>query len=111
MGRKEDYRLLRMAMSCCDLSMLHNKSPWLPMWWSAALPGLGHLCQGSYFKGTMLMTWELLVNIKAHLNESILYTFTGQFEKAREVTNPGWTLFYGVIFCFAIFDSYRTSNE
>lgn len=81
------------------------------MWWSAALPGLGHFCQGSYFKALMLMSWEILVNLKAQLNLAIMYTFTGQFEKAREVLDPGWALFYGVIFCFAVFDSYRTSVE
>ena len=111
MGRKEDYRLLRMAMSGSDIAILHNKNPWLPMLWSAALPGLGHLCQGAYFKGLMLLSWEILVNLKGHLNQAIVFTFTGQFEKVREVVNPGWALFYGVVFCFAIFDSYRTSVE
>lgn len=111
MERKANYRLLRMAMSGSDISILHNKSPWMSMWWSAALPGLGHLCQGAYFEGLMLMSWEILINLKARLNLAILYTFTGQFEKAKEVIDPTWTLFYGVVFCFAIFDSYRTNVE
>lgn len=111
MRSRNDFRLVKMAMSGNNLVILHIKSPWLPMWWSAALPGLGHLCMGFYIKGLILMSWEILVNVKAHLNLGILYTFTFQFDKAREVVNPGWALFYGVIFFFAIFDSYRTTTE
>lgn len=111
MGQKDHYRLLRMAMSGSDISIFHNKNPWMPMWWSAALPGLGHLCEGAYFKGLVLISWEILINLKAHLNQAILYTFTGRFEKAGEALEPQWAIFYGVIFCFAIYDSYRTNVE
>lgn len=81
------------------------------MVWSAALPGLGHLCQGSYFIGLFLMSWEILINFKAKLNEAILFTFTGQFSKAQEVLDTNWALFYGVVFTFAIFDAYRRTVE
>lgn len=81
------------------------------MWWSAALPGLGHLCEGFYFKGLILITWEIIINFKARLNLSILYTLTGDFASARETIETEWALIYGVIFCFAICDSYRKSVE
>lgn len=108
---KSGNSLPRMAISPSGINILHNKSPWMPMWWSAALPGLGHLCQGEYFRGIVLMSWEILVNTKARLNLAILYTFTGRFERAGEVLDPGWALFYAVIFCFAVYDSYRISVE
>nr|WP_315990965.1 hypothetical protein [Desulforamulus aquiferis] len=109
MGHNTDFGIPRMSISTINIAILHNKSPWLPMWWSAALPGLGHLCQGQYFRGLVLMSWEILVNSKARINMAILYTFTGKFHQANEVLDYGWALFYGVIFCFAIFDSYRIS--
>ncbi|MFZ5644011.1 MAG: hypothetical protein ACOY46_10505 [Bacillota bacterium] len=111
MGENVKFRISRMDMSPWDRAILHKKNPWIVMWWSASLPGLGHLCQGSYAKGLTLMSWEILVNFKAKLNLSILYTFTGDFKKAGEVIDAGWALFYGVIFCFAIFDSYRIAVE
>jgi len=111
MATKNSFSLSRMAISEINIAVLHNKSPWLPMWWSAALPGLGHVCQGLYFRGTVLMSWEILVNFKSHLNLSIFYTFTGNFKRAADVLDTGWALFYGVIFCFAVFDSYRLSVE
>lgn len=108
---KKKIRLPKMAVSGTELSVLPAGTPWMPMWWSAALPGLGHLCQGFYFKGLILMFWEVLINTKARLNLGIIYTFTGQFAKAREVVDPGWSLFYGVVFFFAIYDSYRIRME
>lgn len=81
------------------------------MWWSAALPGLGHLCQGNYLKGLSLMFFEIVINFKAQLNHGILFTFTGNFEKAGEVVDTEWALIYGALLCFAIFDSYRISVE
>lgn len=111
MAGSEKVRLPRMAVSLWDRSILHKKSPWMPMWWSAALPGLGHLCQGSYFKGISLMLFEIVINFKARLNQGILHTLTGHLEKAGEIVNTEWALVYGALFCFAIFDSYRICAE
>lgn len=104
-------RINRIGMSTINIAILHNKSPWLPLWWSAALPGLGHLCLGNYFKGLVLMSWEIIINFKANLNLAILYTFVGDFQKAQETIHLGWAIFYGVVFSFSIFDSYKTCVE
>lgn len=111
LGQKMGLRLPRMAISNWDRNILHKKNPWMPMWWSAAFPGLGHLCQGVYLKGSVLMLFETLVNFKAKLNLAILHTFTGDFNRAKEILDTEWALIYGVIFCFAIFDSQRITVE
>lgn len=111
MSQRNLFHIPRMALSEWNIAVLHNKNPWMPMWWSAALPGLGHLCQGEYFKGLTLMTWEIIINFKAKLNQAILYTAVGDFEKASELINPGWALLYGAVFCFSIYDSYRNNVE
>lgn len=111
MAQSDRYRLPRMVLSENNFAAIHNKNPWMPMWWSAALPGLGHLCQGFYVRGTILMSWEILINFKSRINLAILYTFTGKFDQAAEVFETKWAIFYGVIFCFAIFDSYRLNVE
>ncbi|GAB6179674.1 hypothetical protein JCM14036_09930 [Desulfotomaculum defluvii] len=111
MGNRKQIRIHRMGMSTINVAVQHNKSPWLSAWWSAALPGLGHLCLGNYFKGLTLMSWEMLLNFKAKINLGILYTFVGEFQKAKEVIQLNWAIFYGVVFCFAIFDAYKTCVE
>ena len=107
----QSFRLVRMAISGWDINIMHRKNPWMTMWWSAALPGLGHLCQGVFLKGLLLMGWEILVNIKAGINLAILYTFNGEFEQASKVLDSEWALFYGVILFFSMYDSYRISTE
>ncbi|MZP28300.1 hypothetical protein GTO91_00995 [Heliobacterium undosum] len=105
------FRIKRMQMTGISLGIFHKKTPWMAAWWSAALPGLGHLCMGEYLKGLILMSWETYVNMKAHVNMAILYTFTGRFQAARDIIDEGWALVYVSIFCFAIFDGYRMSIE
>ncbi|MBU9723381.1 hypothetical protein [Bacillus alkalicola] len=39
------------------------KNPWVPAWWSAAFPGMGHIMLGSYVKGFILFTWEFVINV------------------------------------------------
>ncbi|MBC9783764.1 hypothetical protein H1S01_04460 [Heliobacterium chlorum] len=107
----EQFRLKRMNITGLSIGMYSKKPPWMSAWWSAALPGLGHLCMGEYFKGLILMSWEIFVNLKANLNLAILYTFNGRFNQANEVLHPGWALVYVSIFSFAIFDSYRMCVE
>ncbi|ABZ83035.1 conserved hypothetical protein [Heliomicrobium modesticaldum Ice1] len=105
------FRIKRMQMAGISLGIFHKKNPWMAAWWSAALPGLGHLWMGEYFKGLILMTWESYVNLKANVNMAILYTFTGRFQAAQDVIDEGWALVYVSVFCFAIFDGYRMSVE
>ncbi|WP_235911099.1 hypothetical protein [Heliobacterium mobile] len=105
------FRLKRMSMSGISIGIYSKKAPWMPAWWSAALPGLGHLCMGEYFKGLILMFWEIFVNFEGNINLAILYTFTGRFREANEVLHPGWALVYVSIFSFAIYDSFRMCVE
>lgn len=49
----------------------------MTLWLSATFPGLGHIRLGSYLKGFILIALEIIINIKADLNLSILYSFTG----------------------------------
>lgn len=106
-----ETRLDKMVLTSWNMIIVQSRSPWVSMWWSAALPGLGHLYQGSYLKGITLLFWEILVNLMGKLNLGIMYTFTGKFEQAVETVDPEWALLYGAIFCFAVFDSYRIRAE
>lgn len=55
--------------------------------------------------------WEITVNLLSNLNLSILYTFTGKFELAKEVLDLRWLLLYIPVYLFAIWDSYRTATD
>ncbi|WP_246294315.1 hypothetical protein [Paenibacillus planticolens] len=95
-------------VSLMGITQLHLRNPYIIAWWSAAFPGFGHLLLSKYFRGFMLIGWEMLINSQMHLNEAIVYTFTGQFDKANDVLNIRWMSLYAPVYLFSIYDSYRT---
>ncbi|MDF2876714.1 MAG: hypothetical protein K0R22_3397, partial [Sporomusa sp.] len=38
-----------------NIVVVHRRSPGLVAWWSAAFPGFGFICLGSYTKGYLLV--------------------------------------------------------
>ncbi|SDO73072.1 hypothetical protein SAMN04487897_12092 [Paenibacillus sp. yr247] len=98
-------------VSLLGITQLHLRNPLIISWWSAAFPGFGHLLLSKYFRGFMLVGWEMVINSQMHLNEAIVYTFTGQFEQANEVLKIRWMGLYAPVYLFSIFDSYRTTVD
>lgn len=98
-------------VSAIGTTQLHLRNPYVVAWWSAAFPGLGHLLLSKYFRGFLLFIWEIVVNIKAHVNLAILYSFTGKFDLAKEVLDKRWLLLYCSLYVFAIWDSFRTTID
>lgn len=98
-------------LSIIGTTQLHLRSPWVIAWWSAAFPGMGHLLLSKYLRGYMLFIWEIVINLASHINVAILYTFTGQFEEAKEVLDERWLLLYLPTYLFAIWDSYRSTVD
>jgi hypothetical protein len=98
-------------VSTWGVNFIHARNPWVTAWWSAAFPGFGHIILGSYIKGFTLVIWEVTININAHINQAILYSFTGRFNQAKAVLDQRWTLLYVAVFVYAIWDSYRTTVD
>jgi hypothetical protein len=94
-----------------NTNQIHERNPWVAAWWSAAFPGLGHLLLGSYLKGFILFIWELVINVYSKLNVAILYTFHGDFEKAKVILEKRWLLLYCAVYICSIWDSYRTTVD
>jgi hypothetical protein len=62
-------------------------------------------------KGMFLFVGELLINTHAHVNLSIIYSFTGNFVMAKQVLDTHLLLLYCGILVYAIWESYRLSIE
>ena len=95
-------------VSSIGTTELHLGNPWVKAFWSAMFPGLGHLLMSKYLRGYLLFFWEVFVNFKAHINVAIFYSFTGEFDMAKNVLDIKWLLLYTSTYLFAIWDSYRT---
>lgn len=80
------------------------------MLWSIALPGFGQLLNGKYVKGFVLIAMEFLVNMMAHLNLAIKFSFQGDAAAAVGITDYQWLMFYPCLYMFGIWDSFKDSG-
>lgn len=78
--------------------------------WSIALPGFGQFLNRRLFKGSILILLEFLVNVLSNFNLAIIYSFTGEIQKAIDVTNFQWLMFYPCLYMFAMWDAYRDAE-
>jgi hypothetical protein len=98
-------------VSILGTTQLHLRNPYIIAWWSAAFPGFGHWLLSKYLRGFVLFIWEVVVNMNAHINLAMVYSFQGKIEMAKDVLNTRWLLIYIPVYIFAIWDSYRTTVD
>ncbi len=101
----------KLNMTSYSLNSLHLRKPWVIAWWSLAFPGFGHIACGNMAKGVFLFIGEALINEMANINLAIVYSFTGEFARAKEILDTQWLLLYCGILAFSIWDSYRLAIE
>lgn len=104
-------RRYRAHVSTLGTTQIHLRNPYIIAWWSAAFPGFGHLLLSKYLRGFVLFIWEVVVNVNSNLNLSMIYSFQGEIEKAKEILDTRWLLIYIPVYIFAIWDSYRTTVD
>lgn len=104
-------RRYKAHVSVLGTSHIHLRNPYVIGWWSAAFPGFGHLLLSKYLRGYALFIWEVVINIKAHVNLAMVYSFQGNIDLAKEVLDTRWLLMYIPVYLFAIWDSYRTTVD
>lgn len=78
--------------------------------WSIAFPGFGQFLNGKLFKGTVLLVLEFIININAKMNVVIMASFHGDIQKAVQMTNYQWLMFYPCVYLFAVWDAYRDAG-
>ncbi len=104
-------RRAKIKFGLFDMNYIQKRPLWISAWWSAALPGLGHIHLGHYIKGLLLMSGEIALNTLAELNLAIYYSMIGNFDGVHEVINYNWLCLYCCVFAFAIWDAYRITID
>ena len=104
-------RRYKAHVSVFGTTQLHLRNPYIIAWWSAAFPGFGHLLLSKYLRGYALFIWEVIVNVQANINLSMVYSFQGNIDLAKEILNTRWLLMYIPVYLFGIWDSYRTTVD
>lgn len=104
-------RYQRGFISSYNINLVYQKNPWVVAWWSIAFPGLGYILLGKSLKGIIFLVWELIINMKSSINTAILYSFTGNFDLAKQVVDSRWLLLYVSVLIFMMWDSYHITVE
>lgn len=87
-----------------------NKNTIEILMWSIALPGFGQLLNGKYFKGTVLLILEFLINVQANFNKVIFLSFHGRIIDAINQTDYQWLMFYPCLYFFSIWDAVKDAG-
>jgi len=111
MNQIPPFRRQRAFFSQFTTTQLHLKNPWVVAFFSFSYPGFGHFLQHRYASAFTLILWETFINFKANVNLGILYSLIGDFDKAKEVLDTKWLIFYVSIYMFGIWDGYRTTVD
>ena len=82
-----------------------NRNPFEKLMWSIALPGFGQYLNRKYFKGTVLLILEFLINVQANFNQVILLSFHGEISVAIKHTDYQWLMFYPCLYFFSMWDA------
>jgi len=77
--------------------------------WNIAFPGFTQLLTGYYIKGVLFVVLEFVMNVCSNFNQAIMYSFLGEIEKAENVVNYQWLMFYPCVYMFSIWDGYRSA--
>ncbi|MCQ6282884.1 hypothetical protein [Bacillus sp. EB600] len=78
--------------------------------WSIALPGFGQYLNRKYFKGTVFLVLEFLINIQSNFNQIILMSFHGEISNAIKHTNYQWLMFYPCLYFFSMWDAVKDAG-
>jgi hypothetical protein len=98
-------------VSLFGTTQIHLRSPYIIAMWSATFPGSGHLILSKYLRGILLFVWEIFINQLSHLNQAMVFSFTGNIEAAKNILDLRWLLLYIPVYLFSIWDSYRTTVD
>jgi TM2 domain-containing membrane protein YozV len=107
----KNVRRYNAYLSPTNTNLIHLRNPWVSAWWSAAFPGFGHIHLGQYIKGFILFFWEIIINVNAKINIAMIYSFTGQFDLAKDVINIRFVMMYIPVYLYCIWDSYRLTID
>ncbi|WP_273123810.1 hypothetical protein [Bacillus weihaiensis] len=78
--------------------------------WSIALPGFAQILNKKFLKGIVFIFLEFLINVNSHFNSAIMASFLGEIDRAFQVVNFQWLMFYPCVYMFAMWDAFKDAE-
>jgi hypothetical protein len=79
--------------------------------WSIALPGFSQLLMKKYWKGTLFVILEFIINVQSHFNSAIMQSFLWNIDEAIQILDFQWIMFYPCLYMFAMWDAYKAAMK
>jgi len=103
--------IIPVKMNAVEFNYLDKRQPWLAVFWSLVMPGLGHLYLHRLPTGFFVLVWWIAITYFSRFLEALHYSFVGNFSQAVAIADPLWLLFMPSLYAFAIYDAYVTAVE
>ncbi|MFC7391472.1 hypothetical protein [Scopulibacillus cellulosilyticus] len=89
------------------IHMVINKHCYIAILFGWLYTGFGQFYNGQYLKGLLFVIFNTFNNQYGHLNQAMMYSFTGNIESAKQILNYQWILNYPAYFAYAQWDAYK----
>jgi hypothetical protein len=94
-----------------SINYLDKRVPWVSLFWSFVLPGLGHMYVLRMATGYFLIIFWFLCAYCSRICQVIQFTLMGDFSQAIAVADMQWLLFLPSIYCYAAYEAYSSTVE
>ena len=94
-----------------SINYLDKRVPWVSLFWSFVMPGLGHMYALRMATGYFLITFWLICAYYSRLFEIVQFTCMGDFAQAITVADPQWLVFMPSIYGYAAYEAYSSTVE
>lgn len=111
LAAREKALLPVITMTAFNFNSLDKRVPWLSIFWSLTLPGLGHVYCHRLTTGILVIGFTLVCFYLSGLLDAIHYTFLGSFSQATAACNPEWLLFLPSVYSSAVRGAYVSVVE
>ena len=94
-----------------SINYLDKRVPWVSVFWSFVLPGLGHLYVLRMATGYFLIVFWFVCAYYSRILEVLYFTLLGNFSQGIAIADPQWLLFLPSIYGYAAYEAYSSTVE
>lgn len=94
-----------------SINYLDKRVPWVSIFWSFVLPGLGHMYVLRMATGYFLIAFWFICAYYSRIFQVLQLTMLGDFSQAIGIADPQWLLFMPSIYGYAVYEAYSSTVE
>lgn len=94
-----------------SINYLDKRVPWVSIFWSFVLPGLGHMYVLRMATGYFLISFWFICAYYSRILQVVQFTMMGDFSQAVAIADPQWLIFMPSIYGYAVYEAYSSTVE